>query len=218
MKFLSKIALATITVSMASFASAASISGSTDFRITLPEILVLYHWDDAHLILEDLETTTANDSDPREVSDDRDHNLTATIGVNAYEIIQNPVKVDTYSELSSGNTVEVTLKESWAVRSLSTGNVTLALTNTENVLKNVTVDTSTITTTNAVLVSNTTPSGSVTIEIPSGWEATKGDINFTLNLTNANHSGEYNTRGTPGAEILGNEANDTFLLTLTGSL
>ena len=50
MKLFSKIALATATVSIASFASAAnSISGSTDFKVTLPEILVLYHWDEAHL-------------------------------------------------------------------------------------------------------------------------------------------------------------------------
>lgn len=31
--------------------AANSISGSTDFRVNIPEVLVLYHWDDAYLTL-----------------------------------------------------------------------------------------------------------------------------------------------------------------------
>ena len=50
---------------MASVASAASVSGSTDFRVTLPEILVLYHWDDAHLILESTNRVINDSNAPR---------------------------------------------------------------------------------------------------------------------------------------------------------
>lgn len=220
MKFLSKIALATITVSMASFASAASISGSTDFRITLPEILVLYHWDDAHLVLEDLANITAtNDSDPREISDNRDHKLTAPIGGINYEITQNSVDINKYKELST-DIIAVTLENSWAVRSLSIAPVTLALTNPNATLKNVTENTSTIITKDAFLASGGTGvanSGTATITIPSGWAPVSGDIKFNLSLANANHSGEYNTRGDIVPATTANEGTDTFLLTLTGT-
>ena len=45
MNMFSKIALTGLALSLSSFASAA-VSGSTDFRVILPEILVLYHWFD----------------------------------------------------------------------------------------------------------------------------------------------------------------------------
>jgi len=44
----------------------------------------------------------------------------------------------------------------------------------------------------------------------------QGDINFTLDLTKANNSGEYNTRGIAGTAGESANATDTFLLTLTG--
>ena len=153
MKFLSKIALATITVSMASFASAASISGSTDFRVTLPEVLVLYHWDDAHLILSDVTTTAANDSDPREISDTSAHDLNATLGAGPYNITGDVITTAPTGGNSVNGTVNVTLQNSWAVRSLSSAPVSLALTNPNPTLINETVATSTIATQYATLAS-----------------------------------------------------------------
>ena len=223
MKLFSKIALATATVSIASFASAAptQISGSTDFRVTLPEILVLYHWDDAHLILQELTTTSAaNDSDAREISDAKAHSLTANIAAGTYDITQNPVDTATGAERTTGNKVAVTLKDAWAVRSLSNAPVKLALTNPNAILKNVTDNKSTILTEGAVLASTGTGvanSGTANITIPSGWTPVKGDIKFSLNLANANNSGEYNTRGTAGAASDQQNSTDTFLLTLTGN-
>lgn len=223
MKLFSKIALATVTVSIASFASAATsqISGSTDFRVTLPEILVLYHWDDAHLVLQELASTTAaNDSDAREISDAREHNLTANIATGSYNIEQNPVATTANTERTSNNKVAVTLKDAWAVRSLSSAPVKLALTNPNNILKNVTDSKSTIVTEGAVLTSKGTGvanSNTASITIPSGWAPVTGDIKFNLDLANANHSGEYNTRGTAGAANDQQDGSDTFLLTLTGN-
>lgn len=223
MKFLSKIALATITVSMASFASAASISGSTDFRITLPEILVLYHWDDAHLILTDITTTPENDSDDREKSDVTTRDLTKSLGAGPYTINGSVVNTDEPSDISSlGDTILVTLEDSWGVRSLSAGNVTLALDNTgdRGTLKNVNNSASEILTKNAVLLTanaNITGSNSTSLTIPSGWNAVTGDIKFTLDLTDANNSGEYNTLGSIGPAADSAGVTDTFLLTLTGT-
>lgn len=222
MKFLSRIMLATVTVSVASFASAASISGSTDFRVTLPEILVLYHWDDAHLILTDVVSTPENDSnnENREISDTTTRDLTELLGAGPYTIGGNVVNTDEPTDISSlGESIEVTLKDSWGVRSLSTGNVTLTLDNSgdRETLKNVNNSASTILTESAVLISTgtgITGSNSTILTIPSGWNAVTGDIKFTLNLANANHSGEYNTLGSLGPAPDSAGDTDTFLLTL----
>lgn len=219
MKLFSKIALATATVSIASFASAASVSGSTDFRVTLPEILVLYHWDDAHLTLTDVDVTPDNDSDAREISDETTRDLRAGLANSPYTITTD-VKTDEPSDATVlGDTVAVTLKNSWAVRSLSSGDVTLTLDNTgeRNTLINQFNPESKIITQDAKLKSASGEGSSITI--PSGWKAVSGDINFTLDLSNANHSGEYNTRGKLGKaeDTAEDNAKDTFLLTLTGN-
>ena len=218
MNILKRIAVSGVVLSMASVASAASISGSTDFRVTLPEILVLYHWDDAHLTLTDIATTPDNDSDTgREISDTTAHDLTASLGSGPYTITGD---VATTAPSNALNTVAVTLKNSWAVRSLSNGNVSLALTNPNPTLKNVTDNSVTITTSNATLASTSNGVGgsnSANMTIPSGWAPVMGDINFNLDLSGANKPGEYNTRGVAGAASTSEEASDTFLLTLQGN-
>ncbi|MUG31301.1 hypothetical protein [Psychrobacter sanguinis] len=220
MKLFSKIALATATISIASVASAAnSISGSTDFRVTLPEILVLYHWDDAHLTLTDVTTSPENDSDPREISDATTRDLSAGLSAaNPYLITGDVNSNEPTGTTVLGDKISVTLKNSWAVRSLSSGDVTLALDNTGDraTLINQFNAASKITTENAKLKS--TAGEGTTLTIPSGWTAVTGDINFDLNLALANNSGEYNTRGVAGqaGNTTEDNAKDTFLLTLTG--
>lgn len=223
MKLFSKVALATATVSIASFASAASISGSTDFRVTLPEILVLYHWDDAHLILTDVTTTPGNDSDAREISDNTTRDLTAGLsaGDNTYLINTAVNSNEPTGTTVLGDKISVTLKDSWAVRSLSSGDVTLALDNTgeRNTLINQFNADSKIITEEAKLVSTSSNEGEgTTLTIPSGWTAVSGDINFKLNLASANNSGQYNTRGSAvkATDSAADNDKDTFLLTLTG--
>lgn len=220
MNIFGKLAVSVFALSIASVASAASISGSTDFRVTLPEVLVLYHWDDAHLTLSDVTTTAANDSDPREISDTSVHDLNATLGAGPYNITGDVITTAPTGSNSVNGTVKVTLKNSWAVRSLSSAPVSLALTNPNPTLINETVKASTITTQNATLASSgtgVTGSGSANITIPSGFAPVLGDIVFDLDLAKANNSGEYNTRGVAGAATTADEATDTFLLTLTGN-
>lgn len=220
MNIFGKLAVSALALSVASVASAASISGSTDFRVTLPEVLVLYHWDDAHLILEEIATTAANDSDAREISDTSAHDLTATLGAGSYTISGDVSATAPTGTNSVNGIVNVTLKNSWAVRSLSSAPVKLALTNPNPTLINETVATSTIATQNATLASTgtgVTGSGSANITIPSGFAPVLGDIVFDLDLANANNSGEYNTRGVAGAATTADEDTDTFLLTLTGN-
>ena len=214
MNIFTKAAVTGLALSVSSFASAA-ISGSTDFRVTLPEILVLYHWDDAHLILEEVGTTPANDSDAREISDATTRELTADLGADSYTINTD---VNTTSA-AFPTSISVTLKNAWAVRNLSTASgVNLELTNPNSTLTSVEDQTSSVTTSNAVLESaGLTGSGSNTVTIDSGFAPVLGDIKFDLDLTGADSAGEYNTRNTAGAAGPTDDATDTFLLTLTAN-
>ena len=213
MKLFSKIALATATVSIASFASAASVSGSTDFRVTLPEILVLYHWDDAHLILESANSVT-NDGSTR--------NATQALAPDALHELNTDVVTTSATKFDAG-TIDVKLKNAWAVRSLSSGTVQLALTNPNPTLFSTVVGdkltSSTIAigspTLNAAATSVDGATTGTALKIKSGWAPVKGDIDFTLDLKNANHAGEYNTRGVAG--INSSADRDAFVLTLTGN-
>ena len=217
MKLFSKIALATATLSIASVASAASVSGSTDFRVTLPEILVLYHWDDAHLILEN-----SSNSNNSAINDGSTREVTQSITATSHEL--NTDVITTSDTNLDVGTVAVKLKNAWAVRSLSNGTVNLALTNPQPTLYSVTtgnqVTTSTIVIGSPALNAEVPASvdGAATgteLKIKSGWQPVRGDIDFTLDLKNANHAGEYNTRGVAG--INPTSTNDAFLLTLTGN-
>lgn len=214
MNIFTKAAVTGLALSVSSFASAA-ISGSTDFRVTLPEILVLYHWDDAHLILEEVGTTAANDSDAREISDTTTRKLTADLGSDSYTINTD---VNTTSA-AFPTSISVTLKNAWAVRNLSTASgVNLTLTNPNSTLTSVEDQTSSVTTSDAVLESaGLTGSGSNTVTINSGFAPVLGDIKFDLDLTGADSAGEYNTRNTEGAAGPTDDSTDTFLLTLTAN-
>ncbi|MDO4440744.1 MAG: hypothetical protein Q4B81_01015 [Moraxella sp.] len=218
------IALALTTALVGTTANAKSISGSVDFRVTLPEVLVLYHWDDAHLILTDVATTEANDSDTREISDATTRELTAGIDGTSHTITgSGAVNRPTIANIDNGK-VEVTLKDAWAVRALSKGDVTLKVEAKNPLLKNVTENASTITVSDTKLVTSssavTTKQGT-TLTLPSKWTETMGDINFKIDLTNAKSVGQYNTRGSNannGVATTAQENTDVFLLTLTGEV
>ena len=204
MNIFGKIALTGLALSLSTFASAA-VTGTTDFRVVLPEVLVLYHWDDVLLNLTDT---------GRVINDATTRTGTAALGSTTASIT-GPAVSTTADALATS--VAVTLKDAWAVRNLSTGTgVTLTLTNPNPTLLSVADKTSLLTTTGAALTStNSKVSGTgATLTIASGWAPVLGDITFNLDLSKANHSGEYNTRGL--AVVAADNTKDTFLLTLTG--
>ncbi len=217
MNIFGKLAFTGLALSLSSFASAA-ISGSTDFRVTLPEILVLYHWDDAHLVLEEVATTAANDSDAREISDPTTRTATEKLGQTSYTI--NGPAVNTAGSVAFPTSIAVTLKDAWAVRNLSkAAGVNLVLTNPNANLTSIADSTSTVVTSNAALASaNAKATGSgAALTITSGFAPVLGDIIFDLNLSNAGSAGEYNTHGAAGAAPDSANATDTFLLTLSAN-
>lgn len=204
MNIFGKIALTGLALSLSTFASAA-VTGTTDFRVVLPEVLVLYHWDDVLLNLTDT---------GRVINDATTRTGTAALGSTTASIT-GPAVSTTADALATS--VAITLKDAWAVRNLSTGTgVRLTLTNPNPTLLSVADKTSLLTTTGAALTStNSKVSGTgATLTIASGWAPVLGDITFNLDLSKANHSGEYNTRGL--AVVAADNTKDTFLLTLTG--
>ena len=213
MNIFGKLVVSGLVLSVASVASAASVNGSTDFRVTLPEILVLYHWDDVVLNLTG-GSLAQNDSALTRTG-------TAVIGA-ATATIDSPAIDATVNTLSTS--MKVTLKDAWAVRNLSnTTGVNLALTNPSPKLISTVDKKSFLTTTGAVLESAsdkvTGTKKAATLNIASGWAAVTGDIIFDLDLSKADSSGEYNTRGatgTTGAGPVGSQSTDSFLLTLNG--
>ncbi|WGE90474.1 hypothetical protein [Actinobacillus genomosp. 1] len=199
-------------------AQAKSISGSVDFRVTLPEVLVLYHWDDAHLTLTDNVADTPNDSDQdREISDATTKEGTGELNLAEHTITGDVARPDI--PFARGDKIKVTLKNSWAVRALSIDDVTLGLAVQQEKLKSVIANSSEITVSDAKLkATNATGAKEGTsLKLPSQWSETMGDIEFNLDLQKAKHTGEYNTRGVAGSATVNDEATDTFLLTLTGN-
>lgn len=207
MNIFGKLAVTGLALSLSSFASAA-VSGTTDFRVTLPEILVLYHWDDAKLDLTDAGSV---------INDDVTRTETAAITGGPFTITGD-VTTTGGNATAYPTTLDVTLQNAWAVRSLSSGNVSLNLGIQDNKLTNTTVSSSDIIVQNATLKTGSAVSGngSSTVVLTSGYTPVLGDIDFQLDLANANAPGEYNTRGTAGAASPSDTGTDTFLLTLTG--
>lgn len=207
MNIFGKLAVTGLALSLSSFASAA-VSGTTDFRVTLPEILVLYHWDDAKLDLTDAGSV---------INDNTTRNETAAVTGSSFTITGD-VTTTGGNTTAYPATLDVTLQNAWAVRSLSSGNVSLNLGIQQNTLTNTTVSSSDINVQNATLNAGSAVSGndSHTVVLASGFAPVLGDIDFQLDLTNANAPGEYNTRGTAGPAAPSDNGTDTFLLTLTG--
>lgn len=197
MKTFAKIAVLSAAMMAAGAASAASVSGSTNFRVTMPEVLVLYHWDDAHL------TLTADNGTISGVNVTDSTALTSTT-----KTMSDATFTSAAAPFVKSDSIDITLENAWAVRSISSGSVNLALTNPNATLKNVNDNTVTMTTSAAVLTTTATGatnSGTATVGLPSKWTPTLGNIEFTLDLSQATKAGDYAS------------ANDTFLLTLTGN-
>lgn len=187
-------------------AQAASVSGSMDLKVTMPEILVLYHIDEVQIDLQEAHTATAaNDSDDHEISETFGGTITGTMGTPVTGAL-GITGTDTHT---ANHTVNVTLTDAWAVRSISSDDVTVAGSIQTATLTHDTVGASTIGVSGMTIASGAASGASV--DLAPQWGLQKGSISFTLDLTSATHAGLYQSAD-PQAD-----ATDTFLLTLTGN-
>lgn len=185
---------------------AASISGSMDLTVTMPEILVLYHFDSVQIDLSDANTSTAaNDSDPFEISEGAASAVSGTMGTPVTAAL-SITGTDTHA---GAQTVNVTLTDAWAVRSISSGDVTVAGSIQTDELTHATEATSTIGVSNMTLTSG--GASGTSVDLAPQWALQKGGISFELDLSSASHAGTYQSAATA------TDATDTFLLTLTGN-
>ena len=182
---------------------AASVSGSMDLKVTMPEILVLYHFDEVQIDLTDAHTpTAANDSDDHEISETFAGTVTGAMGTPITQAL-SITGADTHA--GETGTLAVTLTDAWAVRSISSADVTVTGSIQTNDLTHAAGSTI------GVSAMELTSGGSTgtSVDLAPQWALQTGDISFELDLSSASHAGLYETAGT--------DATDTFLLTLTGN-
>lgn len=221
-----KLLISAVALGVLSSASADTVTGDVDLTVTMPEVLVLYHWDSAHL-----ELTTNNYNVTTGVGAS-----TSTFGNNTYTVLDSGsttspsitasgLNTAEPSTLAGSSTVAITLKNSWAVRNISsaaTGATPVklgvsvnnaTLTNVDNAAATMTVSGATL----AATATGVANSGTATLDLPPSWTPITGDLDFSLDLSNANYSGQYTSNGaafpTGGPST---STNKTFLLTLTG--
>ncbi|MGB0865375.1 MAG: hypothetical protein ACPGSC_02640 [Granulosicoccaceae bacterium] len=174
---------------------AASVSGAMDLSVTMPEILVLYHFDSVQIDL--------TDANNQAVSEGAAANVTiATSAAPA----TGALSIDgTTPTLPAQETVTVTLTDAWAIRSISSADVEVSGSIENATLTHTTAATSTIGVSNLSLEAGGSTGAAVTLA--PQWAVQKGNISFDLSLATASHAGTYTSGGTT----------DTFLLTLTGN-
>ncbi|MDP8171240.1 hypothetical protein QJU96_08070 [Pasteurella skyensis] len=191
-----------------------SVSGTTDFTVTIPEVLVLYHWDQANL---EFNPAKFAQKDNAPATHTKSFDLTTTTNATITDNTTAPA-VDTNFEpntLSAG-TIDVVLKDAWGVRSISSGkdvHLAVAIQNNGNLLKDGTDNKSKAIVSEAKLEKTTTTAitAAPTIDIPTSWTPVTGNLNFKLNLAGVTKAGVHKTAATRS------DTTDTFKLTLTGN-
>lgn len=188
-----KLLLSAAILSLVTTSNAANVNGNVKFSVEVPEILVLYHWNSAHLNL----TAPTN----KFVYSNSDRTKDKEIGSTGdAEITGNVVTTTVPTGFSATDTLKVKLVNSWAIRSISDKKVQLALTTPNGVtLTKVGATGSTIAIGSPVLKSTSAspavPAGATSLTFNPGWTPKLGNIEFTLNLASANSKGTYTTSG-----------------------
>ena len=184
---------------------AASVSGSVDLKVTMPEILVLYHVDEVQINLSDAHTATAaNDSDEHEISETAAGAITGTMGTPVTGALGI---TGTDAHAATNQTITVSLTDVWAVRSISSADVNVA--GSINTATLTHAEGSTIGVSAMELTSGANTGDN--LDLAPQWGLQKGGINFELDLSSASHAGVYQSAATTA------DLTDTFLLTLTGN-
>lgn len=207
------IALALTTAVMGTTAHAKSVQGAIDFKVTIPEVLVLYHWDSAHLNLTDAVTEGIDNDADREIMNGQ-HKLdnAELVKDGSYTITGDVPSTRKELDFDAGK-LSVKLQNAWAVRAISSDKVLLTATIQKDTLTNGTSKILvsdiglTATGANASVAETVAPAS---LKVASGWKETQGDITFKLDLTQAKDKGDYTSGATTATD-------KTFLLTLTGN-
>lgn len=198
-KLVTALAVVGASVSVAN-AQQKTVSGTVDFKVNMPSVLVLYHWKEAGI-----------DFQPQVEAQISGHGVEqadageASVLVTANNNTANVLGLDdeqlsaTRFKGNDAQTVKVTLQDAWAVRSISENGVELSVETTDKAHMNGVDPTSVINVENTKVKSAGAEGdgqrGAETINLPSKWEPIKGDITFDLDLSGAKKSGLYTSTG-----------------------
>ena len=181
------VAVLSVAMGLVPTARAAAV-GATDVDITIPDIGILHYFSEVDVTITNaalgtLLTGTAGDS----IIDEIPH--AAAVGGFGPDLAISP------SALTGGDpsAVVLTLQNASAVRAISSlgqTNTTLTIANTDATLDHATT-TATITITGAEVAVGATQGTSIAFAAPGLVTPTTGDVELTLDLTNAINAGEY---------------------------
>lgn len=194
-------ALAVVGASVSVANAQQSVSGTVDFKVNMPSVLVLYHWDEAGVDFRPQVEAQISGHGVEQVNAGGAEVLVATNNNTANVLtLTDEALSATQFKGQDARTVKVTLQDAWAVRSISENGVELSVETTDQAHKNESDPTSVINVKNtkvksAGAVGITIGTGAEKIELPSKWEPIKGDITFDLDLSDAKKSGLYTSQG-----------------------
>ncbi|WP_432481386.1 hypothetical protein [Moraxella sp. ZY200743] len=172
-----------------------SISGSMDLQVELPDVLVLYHWQtvgiEFHSAIRNVAigcgTGIGNFGRPDIEIKDND-------SINGADLTDDQLVTTSTPNTKSENKISVTLKDAWAVRSISENGVKLSIWNSDDTHKSDSDPTSIVKTENVKVKSNGGSGPSIDL-VDSKWTPTKGDITFDLNFEQVKKQGCINQMG-----------------------
>lgn len=175
--------------------SGPSVTGNMKVKVKVPDMLVLYYWDEVGIeFTEQNMPISPGKGAYKEPLSGSDIEVTDTnTAITAATITAQPL-----STSIDETTISVNLKNAWAVRSISNGQVSLAIANASDgsdklVIGNDQLPSSKILVKEPKVKSNTGGQAADKITLQSGWEAKKGDITFDLDLSNMKTPGLYTT-------------------------
>jgi len=190
-KLLGSLALGAILVApFGKTLHAATTSGSTQLKVTLPDIIILHYISDIHL------NFATDISDNVDEGGNASTWTTAWNGTNSEgdELAQGTTLGSPSYELEGTNsTINVTLNDVWAIRGISSdGTASVSISGVDN-LTNTQSDTIGISdwkVTDGTITADASITGVPLNGIPKST-ATLGDVNLTLDLGAAHTSGDY---------------------------
>ncbi|WP_323843508.1 hypothetical protein [Moraxella sp. Pampa] len=199
-KLVTALAVVGASVSVAN-AQQKTVSGTVDFKVNMPSVLVLYHWDEAGIDFQPQVEAQISGHGVEQV-DAGEANVSVTTNNNTANVLalNDEALSATQFKGHDAQTVKVTLQDAWAVRSISENGVELIVETTDKAHKNdldptsvINVENTKVKSTEAVGVD--TGIGADRIQLPSKWVPIKGDITFDLDLSGAKKSGLYASQG-----------------------
>jgi hypothetical protein len=180
--------LGALVLALSAMPAAAQATGATDVDITLPDIVILHYFSNVDVTITDTAlgtflTGSAGDSSVDEGT------ATPAAGGFTQDLGMTPAGLTLSGDPSAAVLV---LQNAWAVRAISTAgtNTQLSIANTDNLLELSPLGPS-ILVTGVAVDDGTSNGGTITFAAPGLVNPQVGDVELTLDISNATEAGQY---------------------------